>query len=161
MTEQIKPCNYSTMFGALENALRNSETIVGERALYTMTMFVSFILIEQHIANGTIDFEDVYDDFEHKDCQTEDDRRMKFDDLVPKTKFSTFIQINIDDVPKNFEDVFYLLSQHPKTQNIFTSYIGVKRHETFKAIFEILAQYNRISSFNCPHLIISFTRLRH
>jgi type I restriction enzyme S subunit len=142
MTTIGKKTDYASMFTALENALYHHETIVGEDALYIMTMLVAFVLIEPHIENGTIAFDDVYDWCFFDECHNEEEHHLKLDDLVPKTKYSTMVQINPDDLHKNFEDVFYLLSRHPKTKDIFSSSLGFKKREIFKTIFSIFKEFS-------------------
>jgi type I restriction-modification system DNA methylase subunit len=137
-----KKTDYASMFVALENALRNHETIIGEKALYIMTMLVAFILIEPHIESGTISFTDIYDWCFFDECHNEEEHHMKLDDLVPKTRYSTMTEIEPADLHKNFEDVFYVLSRHPKTKDIFSPSLGVKRKETFKTIFSIFKEFS-------------------
>lgn len=134
--------NMSTLFSGCMNILRDNESLTGEKALRNLSYLLVLRLIEPMIG-GEIDLESMEYPFP-------DAYRPKKDKFLKYTKFSNIAASKEDDIPTILGLIWdFILSNHPKTQDIFLRGKGfdMKKQATFRKLIDKLSEFD-FSSVN-------------
>jgi type I restriction-modification system DNA methylase subunit len=126
-----------TTFKSLMNILRDSEALVGPKALLTWSPLFILKMIEQHIG-GEIDMDNYEYDFSHIEDDMVETHKNKLLEIV---RFSNLINEKEDNISVNIKYLWNdILSVHPSTKKIFLKgkNILIKHKSTYKKIFDKL-----------------------
>jgi len=129
-----KNTELSNIFKSCFDILRDSEHLVGDKALKNLSYFLALKLIEPQIVSGNIDIEG-YDGY--SDNLDENIFRI--------VKFSNLNVIKESNLINNLEYMWnYVLSVHPKTKNIFlqNKSFDIKSQSTYKRIIDKLNSFD-------------------
>ena len=129
--------NMSTLFSACMNILRDNESLTGEKALRNLSYLLVLRLMEPMIG-GEIDLESMEYPFPEV-------YRPKKDKFLKYTKFSNIAASKEDDIPTILGLIWdFILSNHPKTQDIFLRGKGfdMKKQATFRKLIDKLSEFD-------------------
>ena len=129
--------NMSTLFSGCMNILRDNESLTGDKALRNLSYLLVLRLIEPMIG-GEIDLESM-------DYPFPDVYRPKKDKFLKYTKFSNIAASKEDDIPTILGLIWdFILSNHPKTQDIFLRGKGfdMKKQATFRKLIDKLSEFD-------------------
>lgn len=135
VTESINMSNKNTelinVFKSCFDILRDSEHLVGDKALKNLSYFLALKLIEPQIVSGNIDIEEYFPDMDKK--------------ILNYSKFSNLHEIKESNLINNLDYIWNnILSVHPKTKNIFLQNrsFDIKNQSTFKRIIDKLNSFD-------------------
>ena len=129
ITEEDAIKNMTTLFDYCMNVLRDCETLVGDKALKNLSYLIVLRLLEPMIGNEI--------DFNAFEYILSTSMKSHIDELLHLTRFSNIASSDAEDIPSMLNDVWkYILSQHPKTRDIFLPGKGfdIKKQSTFSKI---------------------------
>ncbi len=134
---QTSKAQLINLFKNILNILRNNETLIGDKALRTMSYLLVLKLIEPHI-NKTIDINNYQFDFSHIHPNIKDKYK---EQLFNAIYFSNLLKIDEGKIPNLMKDLWDdVLSKHPITKNIFTTGNGfnINKVVTYKKILILI-----------------------
>lgn len=137
ITDETIVKNMSTLFSSCMNIFRDSEHLTGDKALRNLSYLLVLRLIEPMFGKEIkLD--------EHK-YTLPTNRKDKLDKLIKYTHFSEIASSDEEDIPGILKEVWQcILSQHPKTKDIFLPNKGfdIKKQSTFKKLVDKLSQFD-------------------
>jgi len=143
-TKEVKTDNKTTLisvFKSIMDILRDTESLVGPKALSTWTPLLILRMIEPHFG-GEINIDDYEYDFSHIEDEMIEKHKNKLLEIVRFSNLSNEKEDNIPNLMKHLWDD--ILSEHPTTKNIFLKgkNISIKNKSTYKKIIDKINSIN-------------------
>ena len=137
INNNTKQNNLSTIFKYCLDVLRDNEHLTGDKALRTLAHLLVLRLIEPKLDN-----EINLNNYEYNLQYTNDEDLPR---LLKSVRFSELSKLNEDNIPLLMKYVWNeILSEHPKTKNIFVKNRGfeIKHQSSYKKLITKLSEFN-------------------